>query len=267
MPRGAIPARASADNGKVGGMATVAIVTGGSRGIGAAVALALAERGWDVAVGYQSDRDAAREVIANVETFGRRGAACRLDVAVEEQVVAAFDQVRRDLGPPAALVNNAGIVAPVSRLEDMTAERMRRMFEVNVLGTFLCAREAVRSMSNGHGGAGGTIVNVSSGATKVGSPAEYVDYAASKGAIEVLTIGLAKEVAAEGIRVNAVRPGIIDTNIHTRNEQPDKPAQLAPSVPLGRAGQPQEVAAAIAWLCTEAPSYVNGAILDVTGGR
>jgi NAD(P)-dependent dehydrogenase (short-subunit alcohol dehydrogenase family) len=164
-------------------------------------------------------------------------------------------------------VNNAAIVASASRLEEMSGERLERMFKVNVLGPFLCAREAVRLMSNRYGGYGGAIVNVSSGATKVGSPGEYVDYAASKGALEVLTVGLAKEVGGEGIRVNAVRPGIIDTEIHSRNEQADKPARLASSVPLGRAGDPEEVASAIHWLCSDDASYVNGAILDVTGGR
>ncbi len=248
-------------------MANVAIVTGGSRGIGAAVVQALAEGGWDVAVGYHSDGEAARAVVGRVEALGRRAIACRLDVGDEEQVVALFDRVRTQLGAPRALVNNAGIVAPPSRLDDMSAERIQQMFKVNVLGAFLCAREAVRAMSTHHGGSGGAIVNVSSGATKVGSPAEYVDYAASKGALEVLTLGLAKETGGEGIRVNAVRPGIIDTEIHARNDQPDKPARLASTVPLGRAGSPEEVAAAVCWLCSDASSYVSGAILDVAGGR
>jgi NAD(P)-dependent dehydrogenase (short-subunit alcohol dehydrogenase family) len=248
-------------------MAKVAVVTGGSRGIGAAVVSAFAAGGWDVALGYHSEEETAERVLEQLEDSGTSAIACRVDVADEEQVVAFFNRARSELGTPAALVNNAGIVAPARRLEHMTAERMNRMFEVNVLGTFLCAREAVRCMSSRRGGPGGAIVNVSSGATKVGSPGEYVDYAASKGAVEVLTLGLAKEVGAEGIRVNAVRPGIVDTEIHRRNEQPDKPARLAPSVPLGRPGQPDEVAAAIYWLCSDAASYVTGAILDVTGGR
>jgi NAD(P)-dependent dehydrogenase (short-subunit alcohol dehydrogenase family) len=251
----------------LGVVAKVAIVTGGSRGIGAAVAEAFAGAGWDVALGYRNEERAARAVVERVEALGRSAVAVRLDVADEPEVVGLFELVRASLGAPSAVVNNAGMVATESRLDEMSAERIERMLAVNVLGAFLCAREAVRSMSARHGGAGGAIVNVSSGATKVGSPAEYVDYAASKGALEVFTVGLAKEVGGEGIRVNAVRPGVIDTEIHARNEQADKPARLASSVPLGRAGGAGEVAAAIYWLCTDAASYVNGAILDVTGGR
>ena len=248
-------------------MAKVVIVTGGTRGIGAAVVSAFAEDGWDVAIGYHCDESAARAAVGIVEARSQRALAWRLNVGTEDDVIAFFEHVHANLGAPAALVNNAGVVAAASRLENMSGERIEHVMRVNVLGTFFCAREAVRSMSTRHGGAGGAIVNVSSGATRVGSPAEYVDYAASKGAVDVLTVGLAKEVGAEGIRVNAVRPGIIQTDIHARNAQGDKPERLAASVPLGRAGQPEEVAAAIHWLCTDASSYVNGAILDVTGGR
>jgi NAD(P)-dependent dehydrogenase (short-subunit alcohol dehydrogenase family) len=248
-------------------MGRVAIVTGASRGIGAAVAEAFAGAGWDVAVGYREDERAAQVVVERVEGIGRAALAVQLDVAEEEQVVALFDHVRQGLGEPSALVNNAGIVAPVSRLDEMSAARIEHTLRVNVLGAFLCAREAIRAMSTRHGGAGGAIVNVSSGATRIGSPAEYVDYAASKGALDVLTLGLAKEVGGEGIRVNAVRPGIIDTEIHARNQQADKPERIVAGVPLGRVGAPAEVAAAVVWLCGDGSSYVNGAILDVAGGR
>lgn len=261
------PTAGTAVLGMLRTMAKIAVVTGASGGIGAAVVLALAEDGWDVAVGYHTAHEAASAVVRQVETRGRRATAWACDVGDEDEVVGLFAQVSRVLGPPSALVNNAGIVAAPSRVEDMGAERIERMFRVNVVGAFLCARQAVRSMSTRHGGAGGVIVNVSSGATKVGSPAEYVDYASSKGALEVLTVGLAKEVGGEGIRVNAVRPGIIDTQIHARNGQADKPARLGPTVPLGRAGRPEDVAGAVSWLCSDAASYVNGAILDVTGGR
>jgi NAD(P)-dependent dehydrogenase (short-subunit alcohol dehydrogenase family) len=248
-------------------MPEMVIVTGGSRGIGAECSLAFARRGWDVAIGYLNDDAAARKVTAAVEALGRSAIAYRTDVGREQGVLDLFTRAQGELGPVRAVVNNAGIVSPPSRLDEMKADRIAEMMRVNVIGTLLCAREAVRNMSTRHGGAGGSIVNVSSGATRFGSPGEYVDYAASKGAIEVFTIGLAKEVGPEGIRVNAVRPGVIVTDIHTRGGQPDKPQRLAASVPLGRAGRPEEVAAAIQWLCTDEASYVNGAILDVTGGR
>ena len=229
--------------------------------------MAFARNGWDVAVGYQRDDDAAGYVVAEVEALGQHGVAIGVDVASESDVIGLFERARNELGEVQAIVNNAGIVDVPCRLDEMNVARIKRMMSVNIIGTFLCAREAVRTMSTRHGGGGGAIVNVSSGATKIGSPGEYIDYAASKGAIEVLTIGLAKEVGGEGIRVNAVRPGIIETDIHARGGQPDKPERLAKSVPNGRAGKPHEVAAAIQWLCTDEASYVNGAILDVTGGR
>jgi NAD(P)-dependent dehydrogenase (short-subunit alcohol dehydrogenase family) len=249
------------------GMANVVVITGGGRGIGAECAVAFGRAGWDVGVGYRTDAVAAAQVVAKIEAMGRRAVACRADVSSESDVVAFFAAVDRELGALGALVNNAGIVDVPSRIADMGAERLERIMSVNVVGAFLCAREAVRRMSTSYGGSGGAIVNVSSGATKVGSPGEYVDYAASKGAIDVLTLGLAREVGPEGIRVNAVRPGIIKTEIHARGGQADKPERLGATVPLGRSGEPAEVAPAIVWLCSNEASYVNGAILDVTGGR
>jgi len=243
------------------------VVTGGSRGIGAACALGLARAGWDVAVVYVADADAARAVAGSVATEGRRALAVHADVSLQDDVAELFDRVDAELGPLGALVNNAGIAAPPCRVDELEAARLHRMMAVNVIGSFLCAGQAVRRMSRRHGGSGGSIVNVSSGATRVGSPGEYVDYAASKAAVETMTLGLAKEVGGEGIRVNAVRPGIIDTEIHARTGQPDKPTRLAPTVPLGRPGTPVEVAAAVTWLCGDEAGYVSGAILDVTGGR
>jgi NAD(P)-dependent dehydrogenase (short-subunit alcohol dehydrogenase family) len=193
--------------------------------------------------------------------------AASADVSSEPDVVRLFERVDAELGSLGALVNNAGMVGPRSRVEDMTFTRLERTMAVNVLGSFLCAREAVRRMSSNNGGDGGVIVNVSSAASRLGSPGEYVDYAASKGAIDSMTIGLAREVAGEGIRVNAVRPGIIDTDIHAGGGQPDRVARIGPQTPAGRAGDPTEVAAAIAWLCSDASSYVTGALLDVSGGR
>jgi len=243
------------------------VVTGGGRGIGAACALGLARAGWDVAVVYVADADAARAVVGAVAAEGRRALAVQADVSLEDDVAELFGRVDAELGPLGALVNNAGIAAPPRRVDELDAARLARMMAVNVIGPFLCAGQAVRRMSRRHGGSGGSIVNVSSGATRVGSPGEYVDYAASKAAVETMTLGLAKEVGGEGIRVNAVRPGIIDTEIHARTGQPDKPTRLAPTVPLGRPGTPGEVAAAVTWLCGDEAGYVSGAVLDVTGGR
>lgn len=248
-------------------MTKVAVVTGGSRGIGSRCAVDLARHGWDVVVGFRHGATTARDVAAEVEALGQRALAFQVDIASEGEVVEMFRRARSDLGAIGALVNSAGITDVPCRVDEMDAERISRMMAVNVLGSFLCAREAVRTMSSRHGGAGGSIVNVSSGASRIGSPGEYVDYAASKGAVDVLTIGLAKEVGGEGIRVNAVRPGLIDTEIHARGGQPQKLQRVAPTVPVGRAGRPEEVAAAITWLCSEDASYVNGAILDVAGGR
>ncbi|HEY2703593.1 MAG TPA: SDR family oxidoreductase [Candidatus Dormibacteraeota bacterium] len=248
-------------------MGRAAVVTGGGRGIGAATARLLAAQGWDVCVSYRADAGAAQRVVDECRAAGRRAIAVGADVSSEHDVAALFERVDAELGRPGALVNNAGIVGARSRVEDMTFERIERMMSVNVLGSFLCAREAVRRMSTNNGGAGGVIVNLSSAASRLGSPGEYVDYAASKGAIDTMTIGLAREVAAEGIRVNAVRPGIVDTDIHASGGQPDRVARLGPQIPIGRAGDPAEVAAAIAWLCSDASSYVTGALLDVSGGR
>jgi NAD(P)-dependent dehydrogenase (short-subunit alcohol dehydrogenase family) len=239
----------------------VAVVTGGSRGIGAATCVLLATQGWDVVVAYRNDVAAAAAVAAACGGF-----AVRCDVAVDADVTALFAAADR-AGPLGALVNNAGIVAARSRVDELTAERVERLLAVNVLGPFLCAREAVRRMSTAHGGAGGAIVNVTSVAARLGSPGEYVDYAATKGAVDTMTIGLAREVAREGIRVNAVRPGLIDTEIHASGGQPGRAERLAPDIPLGRPGTAAEVAEAIGWLCSDAASYVTGALLDVSGGR
>lgn len=243
------------------------LVTGGSRGIGAAAAVQAAHAGWDVAVNYTHDAAAAERVAAQVRAAGRRALAVRADVADEAAVLAMFAQVDRELGALGGLVNNAGVVDVAARVDEQTLARWQRMFAVNVMGSLLCAREAVRRMSRRHGGAGGVIVNLSSAAARLGSPAQYVDYAAAKGAIDVFTLGLAREVAAEGIRVNAVRPGIIDTEIHAAGGEPERAAQLGPQTPMKRAGTAAEVAQAIVWLLSDASSYTTGAVIDVTGGR
>ncbi len=251
-------------------MSRVAVVTGGGRGIGAATARALVAGGFDVAVTYARDRAAAEDVAAACRDTGpgtRAVAVGPVDVASEPDVERLFAAVDDELGPLHALVNNAGIVAPRARVDEMDGPRIERMMAVNVVGPFLCARQAVLRMSTTWGGEGGVIVNVSSAASRHGSPDEYVDYAASKGAVDTFTLGLAKEVAREGIRVNAVRPGIVETGIHASGGQPDRIERVAPMVPMGRAGQPAEIAGAIAWLCSDKASYVTGAILDVSGGR
>ena len=245
---------------------TVALVTGGSRGIGASAAVALAGAGWDVCIGYQHDADAAAEVVERCAALGRAATAVRGDVAAESDVMALF-AAADDLGPLSVLVNNAGIAAAKARVDEVTAERVERLVAVNAVGAFLCAREAVRRMSTRRGGAGGVIVNVSSAAARLGSPGEYVDYAATKGFVDTLTIGLAREVGAEGVRVNAVRPGLIETDIHAAGGRPDRVEQLAHTVPMQRGGTAVEVAEVIVWLCSDAASYVTGAIVDVSGGR
>jgi NAD(P)-dependent dehydrogenase (short-subunit alcohol dehydrogenase family) len=245
---------------------SVAVVTGGSRGIGAATALLLARRGWDVCLGYQRDADAAKAVVHDCEAAGVRAVAVAGDVAAPDDVAALFAAADA-LGPVSALVNNAGVVAPAARVDELSPERIERMLAVNVTGAFLCAGEAVRRMSTRHGGAGGSIVNVSSAASRLGSAGEYVDYAASKAAVDTLTIGLAREVAAEGVRVNAVRPGLIETDIHASGGRPDRVEQLRSTVPMQRGGTAGEVAAAIAWLCSDEASYTTAAIIDVSGGR
>lgn len=244
----------------------VAVVTGGSRGIGRAVALLLATRGYHICLSYVSDAAAAQAVVAAIEAQGGRAVAVRSDVAVEADVLALFEAADA-LGTLSALVNNAGVVDVKATVAEMGAARLQRMMSTNVVGSFLCAREAVRRMSTKRGGRGGGIVNLSSVAARLGGAGQFVDYAASKGAIDALTIGLAREVAAEGIRVNAVAPGIIDTGIHASGGEPDRAARLGPSAPMGRAGTADEVAAPIAWLLSQEAAYTTGAILDVGGGR
>lgn len=243
------------------------LITGASRGIGAAAARLCARQGWAVAVNYTSDGQAAQQVVQVIRNAGGTALALQADVADEAQVLALFARIDAELPPLGALVNNAGVVDRPSRVDAMSAARLQRMFAINVFGSFTCAREAVKRMSTSHGGTGGVIVNLSSAAARLGAPGQYVDYAAAKGAIDTFTVGLAKEVAAEGIRVNAVRPGIIATDIHASGGQPDRARQLAPQVPMQRAGTADEVAQAIVWLLSEASSYTTGAILDVAGGR
>lgn len=245
----------------------VVVVTGGGRGIGAATCRALVERGADVCVGYARDPGSALAVVEECRVRGRRAIAVQADVSVEEEVEALFRTVDEELGVLTGLVNSAGIVAAKARVDQMSAERVSRMMAVNVTGTFLCSREAVRRMSTSVGGTGGAVVNISSAAARLGSPGEYVDYAASKAAVDTLTIGLAREVAAEGIRVNAIRPGLIDTTIHASGGQPDRAERLRPMIPAQRVGDPAEVASVAAWLCIEAPDYLTGALIDVSGGR
>ncbi|MBC7547863.1 MAG: SDR family oxidoreductase [Polaromonas sp.] len=248
-------------------MTQIVLITGASRGIGAATALLAAAHGYAVAVNYTANSLAADEVVRQIRTNGGQAMAVRADVAKEAEVMAMFDKVDAKFGRLTALVNNAGVVDDVCRVDAITTARLQRMFSVNVFGSFLCAREAVKRMSTAHAGAGGCIVNVSSAAARLGSPGQYVDYAAAKGAIDTFTVGLAKEVAGEGIRVNAVRPGIIDTDIHASGGQPDKARTHGPSAPLQRAGTAQEVAEAIVWLMSDKASYCTGSFIDVTGGR
>jgi len=245
----------------------IALITGASRGIGAATALLCAGQGYDLALNYARDEASAQALAEKIRAMGRRAVLAQADVSQEAEVLRMFATIDAELGPLTALVNNAGIVAPAARLEQMTAERMRRVFEVNVLGSFLCAREAVRRMSHKQGGAGGAIVNVSSRAAQLGSPGVYVDYAASKGAIDTFTVGLAREVAGDGIRVNGVRPGIIDTEIHAGGGLGAQLPGVVAGLPMARMGTAQEIAHAIVWLLSDAASYTTGALLDVSGGR
>jgi len=245
----------------------VALITGGSRGIGAATALLAASQGWAVAVNYQANRAAAEAVVRQINAQGGKAIAVQGDVAHEDQVLAMFTAVDAQLGRLTALVNNAGVVDVTARVDEMDVARLRRMFETNVIGSIVCAREAVRRMSTRHGGTGGSIVNVSSAASRLGSAHQYVDYAASKGAIDSFTIGLAREVAAEGIRVNAVRPGLIETEIHASGGLPDRVQDLAHQVPMQRGGTAEEVAQAIVWLMSDASPYTTMTLLDVSGGR
>ncbi len=243
------------------------LITGGGRGIGAATARLAAQQGWAVAVNYARDSLAADTVVRAIRAEGGSAISVRADVANEAEVLRMFATVDAKFGPIAGLVNNAGVVDTTARLDEMDWARWRRMFDTNVLGSLLCAREAVRRMSTRHGGAGGSIVNLSSAASRLGSGGQYVDYAASKGAIDTFTLGLAREVAAEGVRVNAVRPGLIDTDIQASGGLPQRVRDLAPTVPMQRGGSADEVAQAIVWLLSDAASYTTGALLDVSGGR
>lgn len=243
------------------------IVTGGSRGIGAAIARLAAADGFAVCVAYRNDEAAAAGVAASLRQLGARALAVQADVAVEQDVVRMFEHVDAQLGRISALVNNAGILMHRARVDEMDAERIRRIFATNVIGSFICAREAVRRMSTLRGGSGGAIVNISSRASRLGSPGEFVDYAASKAAIDTLTIGLAKEVAAEGIRVNAVAPGLIYTDIHASGGEPGRVERMKDSIPMKRGGTAEEVAKAVLWLLSDEASYTTGATVDVSGGR
>ena len=248
-------------------MSKVLLITGGSRGIGAATALLAASQGYAVAVNYAANSLAADEVVRQIRASGGNAITVQADVAIETDVLAMFKKVDAKLGRLTALVNNAGVVDMTSRVDAMSLERLQRMFAINVFGSFMCAREAVKRMSTRYEGEGGAIVNVSSAAARLGAPGQYVDYAAAKGAIDTFTVGLAKELATEGIRVNAVRPGIIETEIHASGGLPNRVRDLAPQVPMQRAGTASEVAEAIVWLLGENSSYTTGTLLDVTGGR
>ena len=248
-------------------MEKVLLITGGSRGIGAATARLAAARGYAVAVNYQARREPAEALVRELSRSGARAIALQADVSVEADVLRMFNSVDRELGRLGALVNNAGIVDRGTRVEQMDAARIARMLAINVTGSFLCAREAVRRMAKKSGGSGGAIVNVSSIAARLGGAGEYVDYAASKGAIDTFTVGLAKEVGLDGIRVNAVRPGVIRTDIHLASGDPARVERIGATAPLGRPGDAEEVARAIVWLLSDEASYMTGALLDVTGGR
>lgn len=248
-------------------MDKVLLVTGASRGIGAATARLAATQGYAVVVNYATDTAAAAQLVQAIQAGGGTAVALQADVSREEQVLALYARIDREFGRLDALVNNAGVVDRAQRLAEQSLARWQRLFAINVYGTLLCAREAVRRMSTRQGGRGGAIVNVSSVAATLGGAGQYVDYAATKGAVDSLTVGLAREVAAEGIRVNAVRPGIIATDIHASGGQPERARQLAPQIPLQRSGTAEEVAQAIVWLLSDAASYCTGSILDVAGGR
>ncbi|MCS4269004.1 3-oxoacyl-[acyl-carrier-protein] reductase FabG [compost metagenome] len=248
-------------------MTKVALVTGASRGIGRATALLLARQGYAVGVNYLQNEAAAQQVVAEIESLGGRALALRADIGDESQVQAMFSQLDATLGPIDALVNNAGILFQQSSIEQLTAERINKVLSTNVTGYFLCCRETVKRMAHRHGGQGGAIVNVSSAAARLGAPGEYIDYAASKGAVDTLTTGLALEVAAQGIRVNAVRPGLIYTEMHASGGEPGRVDRVKSSLPMQRGGTPEEVAEIIAWLLSDAASYVTGSFIEAAGGR
>jgi NAD(P)-dependent dehydrogenase (short-subunit alcohol dehydrogenase family) len=243
------------------------LVTGGSRGIGRATALKCARRGWSVALNYVSNQSAAEEAAREVRSAGGHAITVQGDVAVEADVISMFSEAESRLGRLHGVVINAGIVAPSAPLADMDSARLKRVFDVNVYGAYLCARESARRLSKDRGGEGGAIVLISSAASRLGSAFEYVDYAGSKAAVDTLTIGLAKELAQQGVRVNAVRPGLIETDIHASGGQPDRARRIGATTPMGRAGRPEEVAEAVVWLLGDGASYTTGAILDVAGGR
>ena len=247
-------------------MTDIILITGGSRGIGRATAILAARRGWCVGVNYRDNERAAMQTVADVESLGGRGVALQADVSEEPQVTAMFDRAIETFGGLTGVVNNAGIVGPAAPLYDISADRLRRMFAINIYGAFLCAREGARRLAKDRGGRGGTIVNVSSAASRLGSALEYVDYAACKGAMDTLTIGLAKELGPHGVRVNAVRPAFIETDIHASGGRPDRAAVLGRRTPLGRAGTAEEVAEAIIWLMSDSSSFATGTFIDISGG-
>ena len=247
--------------------APLILITGGSRGMGAATARLAAAQGYDVAISYVSNESAALAVAADVEALGRRALPVRADSAAPGQVTELFAAIDRHFGRIDVLVNNAAVLAPQSRLEDLAFERMQRIFAVNAIGPMLCAQQAVKRMAYRHGGRGGSVVNISSASARLGSPGEYVDYAASKGALETFTTGFAKEVAREGIRVNCIRPGHIYTDMHASGGEPGRVDRVKDSIPMGRGGQPEEVARAVLWLAGAEASFITGTFLDVTGGK
>lgn len=245
----------------------IILITGGSRGIGRATAIKAVAQGYAVVVNYKSNEEAAKQVVNEIIAKGGKAMAVPADISKEEEVVSLFKKIDDAFGGLTALVNNAGILEKQSAVEDMSAERLQRVFATNVIGTFLCSREAVKRMSLKHGGSGGSIVNISSKASTHGSPFEYADYAATKGAVDTFTFGLSKEVAADGIRVNAVRPGIIKTEIHASGGEAGRAERMGPQIPIKRSGEPEEVANTILWLLSDEASYITGALVDVTGGR
>ena len=248
-------------------MKKIVLVTGSSKGIGAATAILLAEQGFDICINYLEDEESANSVVESIKSLGVNAISVQADVSKESEVVNLFNSIDQELGCVTSVVNNVGILFQQMRLEEMDANRINKVFASNVTGTFLCCREAVRRMSTANGGQGGAIVNVSSVAARLGSPGEYIDYAASKGAIDTLTKGLSIEVAMEGIRVNGVRPGFIKTEIHAKGGEPDRLKRIKPNIPMQRGGEAEEVAAAIAWLLSDEASYVTGTNIDVAGGR